>query len=130
MDLSIRTETFANEDQSWLGSAHGTSAARSVTLDHSAFTEGTHYPDGYFPSGIALALVDGKAVPYVSGGGSGTGVLAGFLFTTIKATGNDVVGALLDHGRVLVGNLPVAGFTAPTAANDKTTIVFVAAEGS
>lgn len=57
MILSQTTETFGVEDQSWLGSAHGTSSARSITLDTSAFTEGTHYPDGYFKSGLALGKI-------------------------------------------------------------------------
>jgi hypothetical protein len=66
MDLSIRTETFGQDDQSWLGSAHGTNSARTITLDTSTFTEGTHYPDGYFKSGIPLGKItaSGKYGPY------------------------------------------------------------------
>ncbi|MGW1998145.1 hypothetical protein [Embleya sp. NPDC001921] len=57
MDLSLRTETWGQDDQSWLGSQHGTEAARSITLDVSKFTANTHYPSGYFPSGIPLGKV-------------------------------------------------------------------------
>jgi hypothetical protein len=57
MNLSPVTETFQQEDQSWLGSAHGTDSARSVTLDTSAFTPATHYPNGYFKSGLALGRI-------------------------------------------------------------------------
>jgi hypothetical protein len=66
MDLSMRTENFSQDDQSWLGSAHGTDAARTITLDTSAFTSGTHYPNGYFPSGLPLARItsSGKYGPY------------------------------------------------------------------
>lgn len=66
MDLSMRTEAFSFDDQSWLGSAHGTDAARTITLDTSAFTEGTHYPNGYFPSGLPLGKItsSGKYGPY------------------------------------------------------------------
>jgi hypothetical protein len=66
MDLSQRTETFGQDDQSWLGSAHGTEMARSITLDTSAFTSGTHYPNGYFPSGLAVGKItaSGKYGPY------------------------------------------------------------------
>lgn len=66
MDLSIRTETFQQDDQSWLGSEHGTDMGRSITLDTSAFTSGTHYPNGYFPSGLALGKITatGKYGPY------------------------------------------------------------------
>lgn len=66
MDLTMRTENFSFDDQSWLGSAHGTDAARTITLDTSAFTSGTHYPNGYFPSGLPLARItsSGKYGPY------------------------------------------------------------------
>ena len=57
MDLSLRTETWGQDDQSWLGSQHGTEMARTITLDVSKFTEGTHYPDGYFLSGLPLGKV-------------------------------------------------------------------------
>lgn len=66
MDLSLHTETFGQDDQSWLGSAHGTSMARSITLDTSAFTANTHYPSGFFPSGLAVGKITstGKYGPY------------------------------------------------------------------
>jgi hypothetical protein len=66
MDLSIRTETFGQEDQSWLGSQHGTDMARSITLDTSAFTANTHYPNGYLLSGLPLGKItsSGKYGPY------------------------------------------------------------------
>lgn len=79
MDLSIRTETFGSGDQTWLGSAHGTDAAKPATLDQSAFTEGTHFPSGYIPSGTPLALITGTGLygPYtVAGAGSLTDAVA------------------------------------------------------
>jgi hypothetical protein len=57
MILSPTTEAFQQEDQSWLGSAHGTDATVSITLDTSAFTANTHYPNGYFISGIPLGKI-------------------------------------------------------------------------
>jgi hypothetical protein len=113
MDLSIRSETFDADDQTWLGSAHGTSSARSITLDTSAFTEGTHYPDGFFMSGLPLGKItaSGKYAPYNGAAADGTETLAGFLLTPVKApaaTTTDVVGALLMHGFVVEANLPVA----------------------
>ncbi|WP_187368118.1 hypothetical protein [Nonomuraea terrae] len=71
MDLSMRTENFSFDDQSWLGSAHGTDAARTITLDVSAFTAGVHYPNGYFPSGLPLAKItaSGKYGPYAANPG-------------------------------------------------------------
>lgn len=57
MDLTVRTETFGQDDQSWIGAAHGIDLARSITLDTSAFTAGTHYPDGYIRGGTPLGKI-------------------------------------------------------------------------
>jgi hypothetical protein len=66
MDLTVRSEgPWLAEDRSWLASDHGTTATRTITLDISAFTEGTHYPDGFIPSGTVLAeLASGLYGPY------------------------------------------------------------------
>jgi hypothetical protein len=87
MILTPVTETFQNEDQSWLGSEHGTSSAPTITLDTSAFTAGTHYPNGYFPSGLALGRITASGMygPYVDAAVDGTGVLAGFLLCSVDA---------------------------------------------
>lgn len=114
MDLTMKTETWQNEDQSWMRSQHGTDATRSITLKTSAFTAGTHYPNGFFPSGTALGLYTsgpnvGLYGPYTAGATDGTQNLAGFLFTATKAPAvntTNVNGALLDRGAVLVSNLP------------------------
>lgn len=124
----LRSESFDAGDFRWLGSAHGIWNCRTETLDISAFTAGTHYPDGYIPSGTALAIVGGLAVPFNSGAADGSEVLAGFLFTDTKVHAGlteDIPVPLLDHGRVKTDNLPLA-WTAPTsAANDATTCVFI-----
>jgi len=66
MDLAVRSEgPWLPEDRSWLGSAHGTTATRTVTLHVPAFTANTHYPNGFIPSGLVLAdLGDGTFGPY------------------------------------------------------------------
>lgn len=125
----LKTETFGGGDQSWLGSAHGIANARTEVLDISAFTAGTHYPDGYIRSGTPVAKVGGVLVPYdaTEGTTDGAGVLAGFVLTDQKVSGTDDFGVpLLDHGRVITAKLPIA-FTAPVAAEKRaaTTIVFV-----
>jgi Bacteriophage lambda head decoration protein D len=114
MILNPVTETFQNEDQSWLGTEHGTSACPSITLDTSAFTAGTHYPNGYFPSGLALGKITatGLYAPYVDANSDGTGVLAGFLFCSVDAPASnliDVPAALYEHGAVIVAKLPIPG---------------------
>lgn len=113
MDLSVKTETWTGDDQSWLAANHGTDFGRSITLDTSAFTSGTHYPNGYFPSGLPLGKLTatGLYAPYNDANSDGSNVLAGFLLTPVKAgvpNTVDVGGALLEHGRIVEANLPIA----------------------
>lgn len=130
MDLSTRSEVFKADDQSWLGSAHGTDSARSITLDTSAFTAATHYPDGFFPSGTPLGEITATGLygPWTDAAVDGTGVLAGFLLTPVRApldNAVDVQGALLDHGRVVTDNLPIAVTPSAVAADVAGRIIFV-----
>ncbi|MEV3855058.1 head decoration protein [Streptomyces sp. NPDC050095] len=111
MNLTTTTETFGQDDQSWLASAHGTDTARTITLDTSAFTPGTHYPGGYFPSGLPLGRITatGKYGPYSGAASDGRETLAGHLFTAVKAPTDNTVdpqGALLWHGAVVLSKLP------------------------
>lgn len=113
MNLNPTTESFGQDDQSWLASAHGTSTARSITLDTSTFTAGTHYPAGHFLSGIPLGKITatGKYGPYNNAASDGTEVLAGFLFTAVDAPSVNTIdpqGAMLWHGAVIDAKLPVA----------------------
>jgi hypothetical protein len=113
MDLSLRTEAFGVDDQSWLGSEHGTQATESITLDTSTFTPATHYPNGYVRSGIPLGQITagGKYGPYDNAATDGRQTLVGFLFAAVKAPADntvDVAGAMLVHGKVRASRLPVA----------------------
>lgn len=128
MDLSTRSQSFTNDKQSWLGSEHGTNSCRSITLDTSAFTAGTHYPNGFFPSGLALGKITatGLYAPYNNANSNGTETLAGFLFTDVNPgspTTIDVQGAMLEHGRVIAANLPIA-VDAPGQADVAGRIIF------
>lgn len=113
MDLSVRTETFGQDDQTWIGAAHGIDLARSITLDTSAFVAGTHYPDGYIKSGTPLGKITATGLygPYDNAAVDGREVLAGFLLTPTKpgaTSTTDVGAALYEHGRVVEANLPIA----------------------
>lgn len=117
----LETETYGQGDMSWLDSDHGIGNCRTEVLDISAFTAGTHYPDGYIPSGTPVAKVGGMLVPYTSAEGTTTnaGVLAGHLFTDQQVSGtNDFAVPLLKHGRVKTAKVPQGtdAFTAPVAA--------------
>lgn len=123
----LSSETFGGGDQSWLGSSHGIRNARTETIDISAFTAGTHYPNGYLPSGTPVAIVAGLAVPYdvTAGVTTGAGILAGFILTDQKVVGStDFAAPIIDHGRVNVAKVPFASFAKPLPAKDATTIVF------
>lgn len=123
----LAIETYGAGDLSWLGSAHGIANARTELLDISTFTEGTHYPDGYIPSGTPVSLVGGVLVPYVATEGTttGDGVLAGFILTDQSVVGDDDFAVpLIDHGRVRVSRLPIS-FTAPTAEAKRANVTIV-----
>ena len=110
MDIRLRSESFAVENRSWLGSAHGTEATRTITLDLSTFSSSDHYPDGHIPSGVVLGRITDTGLwgPYDNSAEDGRETAAGFLFNTTQvhqSTGN--VGApLLEHGMIRVDKLP------------------------
>jgi hypothetical protein len=116
MQLTQRSQTFLQADQTWLGSEHGTTNARSVTIVTASLTKATHYPNGFIPSGTPLAQYtaganQGKYTAYTSGGANGAGTLVGFLLDSVPvhygAESVDVSGALLDHGRIVLAKLPI-----------------------
>ena len=116
-----RTETvFANPDQhDWLGSAHGTDSASSITLDTADLLSA--YDDGQVPAGVEVSrnTTSGRYELGASGVGT-THDRAGFLLhsVTARSSAPTVIGALLWHGRVLVDRVPVPdGGSAPSAIN-------------
>lgn len=120
MDITVRSESFGVENRSWLGSAHGTEATRTVTLDVSAFTEATHYPDGYIPSGTVLGRITATGLygPYDDALATGQQVAAGFLFNSTKVGAADVGAPMLEHGMVVEDNLPAeSGYDAAAAVD-------------
>lgn len=114
MILAQTTESFGSDDQSWLGSAHGTDSTETISLDTSTFTPATHYPDGYFKSGIPLGEITatpGKYGPYDNAATDGRQTLVGFLFAAVKAPSVNTIdpsAAMLTHGKVRASRLPVA----------------------
>lgn len=115
MDLSLRTESFSQDRRDWLGSAHGTDAPVSASLDVSKFTQGTHYPDGYIKSGVPLGKITagGKYGPYDDAAVDGRQTCVGFLFTAqdvVSPRGvvsTTVNGSMLLHCFIREAKLPV-----------------------
>lgn len=117
----LKSETFGTGDMTWLKSTHGMRNARTELLDISAFTAGTHYPDGYIKAGTPVAKVSGVLVPYTSAEGTttGAGVLAGHVLFDQPVVGtNDFAVPVLWHGEVVASKVPQGSdaFTAPVAA--------------
>lgn len=111
MDISVKQTNYQTEDRSWLGSAHGTEATETITLDVSTFTAGTHYPNGYIFSGVTLGKItaSGKYGPYNDGASDGRQTMVGHLFSGVKVRTDadvDAAGALLVHGIVVEAKLP------------------------
>lgn len=88
-------------NQKWLGSAHATSNARTITIDGA--TLAAFQDRGFIPAGTPLAeATGGKFAPAKE-----SDALAGFLLVDQPFDGtNDVIAPLLDHGRIRVDYLP------------------------
>lgn len=132
MDLQVRETTYTQGDQKWLGSAHGTNTADTITLDVSLFTEADHFPDGFLRSGQGLGKVTATGVygPYDDALATGVQTLVGHLLTDVKVHSDNhagkVMGALLRHGQVIEANLPENhGVDAAGKVDVKGSIIYV-----
>lgn len=114
--MTVKVQKIA-ENFSWLGSAHALRNARTVTIDTADFTG--QATGGIIPSGTPVTITGGTAAPY-----TGTGAFSGFVLTDQPATGGKIPVPVIDHGRVVVANLPAA-FAPPAPADDKTTFVYI-----
>lgn len=127
-DISVTRTDHQSENRAWyLGTPAIPGHVRSATLDIASFTEASHYPNGFVPSGIVLAFdsVSGLAVPYddafdadpatAAQEGQGHDVAAGLLFASaaVPASGaNPGVGMLVAFAAVDPDKLPIAAGTA------------------
>jgi hypothetical protein len=111
MYLSQQTESFGTQDQSWINSRHGLNNCKPVTLELSAFTAGTHYPNGELLSGLPIAKItaSGRYGPYDGAASDGRQNMDGHLLSNVEvpAGAARVVGAVLRHGFVKLSLLPV-----------------------
>ena len=109
MDLGFSKDTYGTDDQSWLGSRHGTESTDSITLDVSLFPKAEFYPDGWINSGIHLGKVAATGLygPYDPAANDGRQASEGHLYAWVAIrTGNDVGAALFRHGKVRRSRLP------------------------
>ncbi|TFD27515.1 head decoration protein [Cryobacterium cryoconiti] len=134
-DISVVTTTSQVENRSWLLSPHGTEPGTtpSITVDVSTFTAGTHYPNGYIPSGIVLAKITASGLygPYDSTALDGRqittdgriGLLYGSL--SVKTGSTKVGGALVVHGFVNAVRLPFQAGSGGITAAAKTALSLI-----
>ncbi len=134
MDLRVTSEAWTVEDRSWLASRDGTAFTQTVTLLVSAFTQGTHYPNGYIPSGTVIGKITASGLygPYAGSTSEGqtvtiTGTPTGGTFTltwqgettaaiAYNATAAAVEAALEALSVVNVGDVTVTGGPGPGTA--------------
>lgn len=110
--IDVQTGPSWNADsQAWLANRKGMDTCRPITVDLALFTA-DHCPNGFVPSGTALAKVTatGKYGPYTTAGAGGLETCAGLLFDSIQmesaADDYDVAAALFWEGIVVSSRLP------------------------
>ena len=117
MSIAVTSTSYQVDNRSWDLSPTGNGPGENptITLDISAFTAATHYPNGYLLSGIVLGKITtgGKYAPYVDAAVDGTGTAAGFLAYAVKVPNTadltiDAPAALKVHGFVDAAKLPIA----------------------
>lgn len=118
-DWATRTQTFLNDDKSWLASEFGVDMGIPIELDLTLFDFTTDFPNGFLPSGIVLAKLDASDVyglyDTTAAGGAGLDTARGHLLmpvdtsnalTGVPLTSGPVTAALFTRGRVREARLP------------------------
>lgn len=112
----LTTTTYGTGDYSWLLNTDGLDEAVTGVLDVSTFTAGTHYPAGYFPSGLPVRIDDRDVIrPWADV----VGARLGFLKGDVKTDGvEDVNCAVVVRGNVKTAKVVaiLASFVVPTTA--------------
>ena len=129
MDISLQpVESWQAEDRSWLASQHGTDSMQTVTLANATFTQNTHYPNGFVPSGTVLGKItaagatQGMYGPYDNAATDGRQTAVGFLYSNTKlvAGGKNVGAPIHWHGAVWAARLPLQAGTGSLDAAGQT----------
>lgn len=89
-DIAVERKQFQVDDRDWLlfeaQGNPGPVPTSSGVLDLTAFTAGTHYPQGWIPSGVLLALTDDDRLGPYTGAEDTTPV--GLLYNAVSVTGD------------------------------------------
>lgn len=109
----LKTVNYGTGDYSWLLNTDGLDESVTGVIDVSTFTAGTHFPNGYFPSGLPVRIDDRDVIrPWADVAGARLGFLKG----DWKTDGvEDVNCSVVVRGNVKTAKLPLA-LTVPTTA--------------
>jgi hypothetical protein len=120
MDITVTSTSTQVEDRSWLSSDFGCDEPRSITLDVTAFTAGTHFVNGFIPAGTVVGKITASGLygPYNDAASNGSQTAAGILFSSVRvvkpqtgATVTAAAGAMLEMGLIVEAKLPFSGAT-------------------
>jgi hypothetical protein len=140
-DISVHVQQLRPENLSWdLTPDEHQAYVEGGTLDVAAFTQADHYPNGFIPSGIVLALNPaGHLAPYLNSAVDSTNVAVGILRASIQVIRPDgstkgLIGAAVmkAFGVVSESKLPIAntvttgGYIDATGKTDLAHIHFAA----
>jgi hypothetical protein len=135
MDIGVQSTQYQVEDRSWLLSELGTTPGENptVVLDVSKFTENTHYPNGFIPSGTVLGKITASGLygPYSDAASDGTQTAAEILYASVRVVRQDgstaakVGGAGVHRGEVDSAKLPFQSGSGSIDANGKADLKFV-----
>ena len=112
-DISLQTTNYQVGNKQWL--LQEPKVKLNVTLDISKFTQGTHFPNGYIPSGCAIAKVTATGLfgPYDNTKSDGTEVLYGHTYADVRAVRQNGsvatkvgTGAVVNDAIISVAKLP------------------------
>lgn len=74
----LKTVNYGTGDYSWLLNTDGLDESVTGVIDVSTFTAGTHFPNGYFPSGLPVRVDDRDVIrPWADVAGAKLGFLKG-----------------------------------------------------
>lgn len=126
MQLGVRSSGGGFTSPGWLGSAHGTESASTVTITAASLS--AFATAGVVPSGIPLKVGSGgKYVPVTAVGDK----VAGYLLTRQDFDGvGDVVAPMIERGKIRVSRLPDEAFDVTTLTAWNPLFILEDADGS
>ncbi|KMV23342.1 head decoration protein [Mycobacterium heckeshornense] len=88
-DISMQTTNYQVGDRSWLLAEPDYKP--NVTLDITKFTAGTHYSNGYIPSGTVIGKITASGLfgPYDPGASDGRETAYGLTYGDVRAVRQD-----------------------------------------